>query len=123
MEDLRELIKPCYVVKFGSGVLTMAYDTQEGINFNTEEDGYINLKSLDEQLVEKCKVDNSDFDIIEIYGLHKYSRGMNCSKISIKDRPLIWKREEKSPTQLEIESIELEQRKLADRLSKLKENV
>lgn len=119
-------LKPCMVVRLRRGVLTMTYDTQDGINFNTETNGYINLKSLNEKLIEKHGIDNSEFDVVEIYGLYKYAQGVNCSKISIKDRPLIWKREEepiKSPTQLEIESIELEQRKLADRLAKLKENV
>ena len=102
MEDLRELIKPCMVVKFRDDVLTMVYDTQNGINFNTETNGYTDLKSLNEQLLYK---DDSHYDIVEIYGLYPCT-GSFCHKISTKDRPLIWKREEKSPTQIKIEEIE-----------------
>ena len=61
-------------------------------------------------------------DIMEVYGL----TSNNCFGISTHNRPLIWKREEapiKSPIELEIESIEEEQRKLADRLAKLKESL
>ena len=121
VEDLRELIKPCYIVVHIDNTLSRVE-----INCNNEkiisgDTHWCNLHSLSKELLGYCG--DSNATIKEIYGYSEYNN--IAYKLSIEGRPLIWKREEepiKSPTQLEIESIELEQRKLADRLAKLKEN-
>ena len=121
VEDLRELIKPCYIVVHNDNTLSRVE-----INCNNEkiisgDTHWCNLHSLSKELLGYCG--DSNATIKEIYGYSEYNN--IAYKLSIEGRPLIWKREEepiKSPTQLEIESIELEQRKLADRLAKLKEN-
>jgi len=121
MEDLRELIKPCYVVVHVDDTLSKVE-----INCNNEkiisgDTHWCNLHSLSKELLGYCGDSNATTK--EIYGYSEYNN--IAYKLSIEGRPLIWKREKepiKSPTQLEIESIELEQRKLADRLDKLKEN-
>lgn len=117
VEDLRELLKIGYVVKREDESVCGIFQTE--VNDLVLQDAMNCLNCRLNEYDEKLR--KSYFDITEIYGLPKYK-----FDISIDNRPLIWKREEepiKSPTQLEIESIELEQRKLADRLSKLKEGI
>ena len=119
--DLRELIKPCYVVVRRDGSVCGIFEIKEGLKLQEKLDmGNCDLEECDENLNKYKREDRTD--IMDIYG---FSRD-GCFDISTSNRPLIWKREEapvKSPTELEIESIEEEQRKLADRLAKLKESL
>ena len=121
VEDLRELIKPCYVVVRRDGSICGVFEIKEGLKLQEKLDmGNCCLNAYKNDLTKYNYPDSTD--IVKVYGWSE----TGCFDISIKDRPLIWKREEepiKSPTQLEIESIELEQRKLADRLAKLKEKM
>ena len=119
--DLRELIKPCYVVVRRDGSVCGIFEIEEGLILQDELDfGMCYLSEYNENLT-KYETEHGT-DIMEVYGL----TSNNCFGISTHNRPLIWKREEapiKSPIELEIESIEEEQRKLADRLAKLKESL
>lgn len=119
IEDLRELIKPCYVVKFRDeewGIAMIRINEIIGFHkINDISSGITNLSYMDKNLEDING--ETEYDIVEIRG---YS---DVDQKDIESRPLIWKREEKSPTQLEIESIELEQRKLADRLSELRKEL
>ena len=47
----------------------------------------------------------------------------NNFDISTSNRPLIWKREEKSPTQLKLEELEKKQREIADEMEKLRKEL
>ena len=118
-KDLRKLIKPCYAVRFETGNWAIAMTrTSEIIGFYSINDitsGVTSLSYIDKNL--KDVGGESEYNIIEIRG---YS---NFDQLKIEGRPLIWKREEKSPTQLEIESIESEIRKLSDKLSELRKGL
>lgn len=116
VEDLRELIKPCYVVKLRDEPWCVAIKEANDLGFykisRTDMIGISSISSYDESLNNK---NNDSYDIVEI---REY---VPCILFSYKNAKLVWKRIEKSPRQIEIESIEQEQRKLADRLAKLKE--
>ena len=120
MEDLRELIKPCYVVKMRDDTWCVAIKEVSDLGFykisRPDMIGISSISSYDKSL------NNKNDDVYDIIEIREY---VPCILFSYESAKLVWKREEepiKSPTQLEIESIELEQRKLADRLAKLKEN-
>lgn len=119
-EDFRELIESGYIVKFKSERWALCLARGNNIigmnDINDISIGITNTEILNELLIDVFG--NSKYDIMEIRGYCP-----NADQTSINDRPLIWKREEKSPTQLEIESIESEQRKLADRLSELRKGM
>lgn len=120
-EDLREMLKPCMVVKCRDGILRMLIQCEDGIvlkQLNTVE--YIKLSDYyNDLLINKQR--NQHLDIIEVYG---YSNNKSTSlELRTNYRELLWKREEKSKTQIEIEEIETEQRKLADRLAKLRKEM
>lgn len=118
--DLRELIEPCLFVRIrGENAPCIAIKETSDIGFYSTENyrGISSLSSYDKNLNNSS--DNDEYDIIEIMDFTDYSSILKCGKT-------IWKREEapiKSPTQLEIESIESEQRKLADRLSELRKGL
>lgn len=115
MEDLRELIKPCYVVVRRDGSIAGVFEGKRGMRLQASMGtSFCDVMDYDKNLEKRDK----EYDIMEVYGLPNYSMD-----ISINNRELIWKREEKSPIQLEIESIELEQRKLAGRLSELRKEL
>ena len=120
MEDLRELIKPCYVVKLRNGDLAICLERVNNVigmnDINDISIGFTNIELLDDQLRDTYK--NSNYDIMEIYG---YPNGAD-QKI-VKDRPLIWKRTEISPIQLKLEELEKKQREIADEMEKLRKEL
>lgn len=120
--DLRELIKPCYVVKHIDDELSKVEIDDVGELIISGENHWCNVSNLSKEL--NGYRGDSSVTIKEIFGYSSYNK--HAYKISTEGRKSIWKREEvpiKSPTELEIESIEEEQRKLADRLAKLKERL
>lgn len=120
-EDLRELLKPCMMVKCRDGILRMVVQCEDGLiikRFNGND--WILISDYNDDLTLVKRV-NEHLDIIEIYGYEKF-HGKSLQP-SINSRELLWKREEKSPQQIEIEEIEAEQRKLADRLAKLRKEM
>ena len=118
MEDLRELIKPCYVVVRRDGSICGIFATNGGLKLQTSlGSGMCFLEDYNKNLLkEESEIDNTD--IMEIYGLSKYS-----FDISINNRPLIWKRTEISPTQLKLEELEKKQREIADEMEKLRKEL
>ena len=121
MEDLRELIKPCYVVKF-RGVeqgWCLAMNRSNGeIGFNSIDNlrrGIIRMSSFDEKLLDDSNM--SEYDIMEIRGY------ADVDQTRIDNRPLIWKRVELSPTQLKLEELEKKQREIADEMEKLRKEL
>ena len=120
MEDLRELIKPCYVVRFrGEEDWCLAMNRTDGtIGFNSINNirrGIIRMSSLDENLLDNSKM--SEYDIMEIRGYG------NVNQFDTENRPLIWKRNELSPTQLKLEELEKRQREIADEMEKLRKEL
>lgn len=120
MEDLRELIKPCYVVRFrGEESWCLAMNRTDGtIGFNSINNirrGIIRMSSLDENLLDNSKM--SEYDIMEIRGYG------DVNQSDINNRPLIWKRIELSPTQLKLEELEKKQREIADEMEKLRKEL
>ena len=95
VEDLRELIKPCYAVKIRDGRWLIAFTIKDNeINLNEIGDissGATKLSDFDKSLIDKYGY--SQYDIMEIRG---YS---NVSQKNIETRDVVWKRAEKSPTQ------------------------
>lgn len=118
MEDLRELIKPCYVVVRRDGSICGIFATNGGLKLQTSlGSGMCFLEDYNKNLLkEESEIDSTD--IMEIYGLSKYS-----FDISINNRHLIWKRTEKSPTQLKLEELEKKQREIADEMEKLRKEL
>ena len=119
VEDLRELIKPCYAVKFRDGRYAIAFARKDnGINFNKIEDissRVTKLSDFDKSLIDKDGY--SQYDIMEIRG---YAEN-NQEIIAIRD--VVWEREEKSPTQIKLEELEKEQRKIADEIAELRKEL
>ena len=116
MEDLRKLIKPCYAVKFRNGNYAITFMRKDnGINFNRIEDisnGVTKLSDFDENLMDNDGY--SHYDIMEIRGY------ADVNQKNIEGRGIIWKREEKAPTQLKLEELEKKQREIADEMKKLR---
>ena len=121
MEDLRELIKPCYVVRFRGGVNSwgIAMNRSNGeVGFNSIDNlqrGIIRMSSFDEKLLDNSNM--SEYDIMEIRGY------ADVDQTRIDNRPLIWKRNEKSSTQLKLEELEKKQREIADEMEKLRKEL
>ena len=119
MEDLRKLIKPCYAVKIRDGRYVIAFARKDSeINFNRTEDisnGVTKLSYFDENLIDNDGY--SEYDIMEIRGY------AGTDQKNIEGREIIWKREEKSPTQIKIEELETEQRKIADKIAELRKEL
>ena len=120
MKDLRELIKPCYVVVHRNGELRMVIETTEGMACVNKDGCYIKFDSLDNTL-RNIGSAGSDFDIVEVYGFSEYYGNLN--KILTNNRELIWKREEISPTQIKLEELEKKQREIADEMEKLRKEL
>ena len=118
MEDLRELIKPCYVVVRRDGSICGIFATNRGLKLQTSlGSGMCFLEDYNKNLLkEESEIDNTD--IMKIYSLSKYS-----FDISINNRHLIWKRIELSPTQLKLEELEKKQREIADEMEKLRKEL
>ena len=120
MEDLRELIKPCYVVRFrGEEDWCLAMNRTDGtIGFNSINNirrGIVRMSSFDEKLLDNSNV--SEYDIMEIRGY------ADVDQTNIEDRPLIWKCTEISSTQLKLEELEKKQREIADEMEKLRKEL
>ena len=119
--DLREWIKPCYVVRFRCGVhgWCVAMNRSNGeIGFNSIDNlrrGIVRMSSFDEKLLDNSNM--SEYDIMEIRGY------ADVDQTRIDNRPLIWKREEISPTQLKLEELEKKQREIADEMEKLRKEL
>lgn len=122
MEDLRELLRNGYVVEHLDEKLSkVEMNENEELIISGGHFFPIGIK-LDENLnYDKGLGIWAGSGIKTIYGFSKYNS--NAFELLTKGRKVIWKCIEKSPQQIEIESIEQEQRKLADRISKLKEGI
>ena len=120
IEDLRELIKPCYAVRFsGEKGWCLAMNRRDGtIGFNSINDirrGITRMSSIDKNLLDDSKM--PEYDIMEIRGY------ADVNQFDIENRPLIWKREEKSPTQIKLKELEKKQREIADEMEKLRKEL
>lgn len=119
--DLREMLKPCMFVKCRDEVLRMVVQCESKIIIKRFDNmWWIDVCDYDNVLMLENR-ENACFDIIEVYGYD--GEGGNSLRPTVRTRKLIWKREEKTPQQIEIEQIEAEQRKLADRLSELRKGL
>ena len=117
--DLRELIKSCYVVRIRDGRWLIAFAEQHGriglndidnISYGVTLVSNFKKKTLDHDF-------DSRYDIMEIRG---YAEN-NQEIIAIRD--VVWEREEKSPTQIKLEELEKEQRKIADEIAELRKEL
>lgn len=117
--DLRELIKPCYAVRIRDGRWLIAF---------TKKDGDIAMQDITDISYGVTAVSNFEkntlnhrnseqYDIMEIRGY------ANADQTNIENRDVIWKREEKSPTQLKLEELEKKQREIADEMENLRKEL
>ena len=111
MEDLRELIKPCYLLVLEDGKKVKTIETQDGIAI--QYDG-ISMSGWDNL---SCVISR----VKKVYGLCRY--GAKQGEFSEEYRELIWKRNELSPTQLKLEELEKKQREIADEMEKLRKGL
>ena len=89
MEDLRELLKVGYIVKFEDNKLSkIEINSYAELSFSGEH--WFPLERL------KSDLTYSDMKIIEVYG--RCSSNADAWKLSTDNRELIWKRTELSPT-------------------------
>ena len=122
-EFTKEDLKPCMVVALRCGMLALVAETSRGIIFEIENGtSLLYYSGFNDDLTEEHNKNN---DIIRVYGYSSYL--FKANELSEAGRELLWEREEKSQIQIEIESIEAEQRilaeknkELADRLEKVK---
>lgn len=119
MEDLRELIKPCYAVRIRDGRWLIAFTRKDGdINLNRIQDisyGVTKVSDFNENLLDSDS--DSQFDIMEIRGFAE------ARQTNIANREVIWERIEKSPTQIKLEELETEQRQIADKIAELRKEL
>ena len=119
VEDLRELIEPSYAVRIRDGRWLIAFMRKDGdINLNRIDDiscGVTKVSDFDENLLDSDAVSN--YDIMEIRGYR------DVNQTNIAGREVIWKRIEKSATQIKLEELETEQRKIADKIAELRKEL
>ena len=114
MEDLKELLKVGYIVKFEDNKLSkIEINSYAELSFSGEH--WFPLERL------KSDLTYSDMKIIEVYG--RCSSNADAWKLSTDNRELIWKRTEISPTQLKLEELEKRQREIADEMEKLRKEL
>lgn len=125
-EFTKEDLKPCMVVALRCGILALVTESTNGTIIQIEEcQSILYLSGFKDDLTEEHNKNN---DIIRVYGYSSYL--FKANELSETGRELLWEREEKSQVQIEIESIEAEQRilavkskELADRLNKVEGKV
>ena len=119
VEDLRKLIKPSYAVRIRDGRWLIAFMRKDGdVNLNRIDDiscGVTKVSDFDENLLDSGWISN--YDIMEIRGF------TNTNQYNIKNREIIWERIEKSKTQIKLEELENEQRKIADKIAELRKEI
>lgn len=120
MEDLRELIKVCYVIKMRDEKYAFVGQATGGICFDWKDGA--SCMMLYDYNKNLCYCDDYPrYDVMEIYGYSKHPYA--STNASIEGRPLIWKRTEISPTQLKLEELEKKQREIADEMEKLRKEL
>ena len=121
IEDLREIIKPCMLVKCRNGEYRIVLQYSDGIILDGfDKQGFIDIHRYNKDLT-MCDEDSREFDIIEVYGYSFLTSHILSAWEP--QRQLIWKREEKTPQQIKIEEIERKQRELADELAELRKDM
>ena len=121
MRDLRKMLKPCMLAKFLDGTFGIVVQCGRGVvlkRFDSMDWMKVDDYGKDLKTIRRV---SAELDIIKVYGCAWLIQDV-LSPIA-GSRELIWKREEKTPQQIEIEQIEAEQRKLADRLSELRKGL
>jgi hypothetical protein len=69
---------------------------------------------------ENCNVDNSDWDIIKVYGgFTEDSKVLNHSYLG----RILWERKEQSPAQKELEALKQKSKELNDQIAKLEKTI
>lgn len=107
-------IKPCMVVQIRDGRLCMVIERSDGLGLNLLEDLDYGICSLNNYNELNSKYDEEDrYDIINVYGFSPYANG---GTLSIKNRPLLWSR-----NQSEIEQLEKQKSEIKAKLKQLKE--
>lgn len=120
MEDLRELIKVCYVIKMRDEKYAFVGQATGGICFDWKDGA--SCMMLYDYNKNLCYCDDYPrYDVMEIYGYSKHPYA--STNASTEGRPLIWKRTELSPTQLKLEELEKKQREIADEMEKLRKEL
>lgn len=104
--DLRELIKPCYLLVLENDIKVKTVETQNGIVGQYQYGRWDELNTMINK-VEK------------IYGFSTH--GARIGEFSEEDRKLIY--EKKSPTQLKLEELEKKQREIDDEMEKLRKEL
>ena len=106
MEDLRELIKPCYLLVLENDIKVKTVETQNGIVGQYQYGRWDELNTM----INEVK---------KIYGFSTH--GARIGEFSEEDRKLIY--EKKSPTQLKLEELEKKQREIDDEMEKLRKEL
>lgn len=109
-------LKDWMVVIFRNGSKRLVNASQ---GYLMGEDCHDGLSSLNEDLT--CKY-SEDRDIMEVHNAMMFNTNQREEQY-FHEGTLLWKREEKSPTQIKIEEIEKKQRDLADELKQLQEEL
>ena len=91
MKDLRDIIKPCMVVKLRNGDVYMVHQVTNNLCFVRDDRRWCSFNVYDYELKCYCA-----YDVMEVYGFVVWE--FRANDISTEDRPLIWKREEKLET-------------------------
>ena len=118
MEDLRELIKPCYAVRIRDGRWLIAFMRKDGdIAMQEIRDISWGVTLVSSFTKDLCNSNSSQYDIMEIRSC------ADGDQTNIESRDVIWKRTEKSPTQLKLENLEKKQREIADEMEKLRKEL
>ena len=126
MKDLRKLLKQGYVVEHMDGMLSKVEMNVSKELVISSEHRWFPVENLTEQLDYICYFENDKdhadkVKIKAIYGLSE--ENMIAYKISKDGRKKIWERNEKSPTQIKLEELETEQRKIADKIAELRKEL
>lgn len=112
-------LKPCMVVVQRSGDIKIVAECKNGMVIVNKDGIYGGLEYYNKDMI--CCDGLNDFDIMQVYGFSVHSYAANV--ISIENRPLLWERIEKSPTQIKLEELEQKQREIANEIKKIREEM
>lgn len=118
LEEIAEFelsdFKPCFVVVRRDKSVCAVFESKNGIIFQST-DGRV-CSQISRYKADLKSMNGSEFDIMQVYG---FSDG--SFEISIKNRPLLFERIEKSPVQIKLEELESKRKEIEAEMKKLME--
>ena len=108
-----DLISGKHVVKMRDGSMSLVFNETVA-----DHCGYIKLNEINENLTHNS---DNDFDIVKVYEINSnFVLGELEQAGSMEE---IWTRQEKSETEIKLEKLEAEQRRIADEIAEVRKGL